>query len=92
MSKIKTDNWVCNWCGSEEVYKKVFINMNTNKQAYLPWTPNYGGCNEGESEYTSDCCDDFEYPMTQFDWQEKVAEATMGNKEEYHKILDGSRL
>ena len=80
------DTWVCNWCGSDEVYEKVFINMNTDKQ-------DYGGSNEGEPEYATECgCNEFEKPITEDEWQEKVAEATIGNKDEYHKILDGGRL
>jgi len=82
----KHDDWVCNWCGSEDVYEIAYIPMNFFPKDYseIRYPKN--------DEYISDCCGDFEYPLTQFEWEEKVAEETMGNKEEYHKILDGSRL
>jgi len=45
-----------------------------------------------ETSYWCDICDEEAKPMTYFKWTEKIAEETMGNKEEYHKILDGSRM
>ncbi len=45
----------------------------------------------GIEEYYMNDCDCSEEVMTAFDFEEKIAEETMGNKEEYHKILDGSR-
>jgi hypothetical protein len=41
-----------------------------------------------EEVYDCDCDEEI---ITYFEFQEKIAEETMGNKEEYHKILDGSR-
>lgn len=43
-----------------------------------------------EEVYMEDC-DCSEEVMTSFDFEEKVAEQTMGNKDEYHRILDGGR-
>ena len=76
-------HWVCNWCGSDQVYEKVFINMNTLKNDYSKETT--------EPEYAGDCCGQFEYPMHQQEWEEKVIEDCNGNKDKYMKILDGGR-
>ena len=57
-------DWVCNWCGSDQVYEKVFINMNTLKNDYSKETT--------EPEYAGDCCGEFEYAMHQQEWEEKV--------------------
>lgn len=78
--------WVCQWCGSEDIYEIAYIPMNSFPKNYSEIRFPKG------DEYIGECCGDFEYPLTRFEWEEKVAEETMGNKEEYHKILDGSRL
>ena len=36
-------------------------------------------------------CDCSEEVVTYFEFKESVAEETMGNKDEYHRILDGGR-
>ena len=77
------DYFVCNWCGSDAVYEKVFINMNTGKQDYSKETV--------ESEYAADCCGNFDYPMKQSEWEEQIIEDCNGNKDKYMKILDGER-
>jgi len=79
---MKDDTWVCNYCGSEEVEQQVWININTleapdNLKSDIYWCSN---------------CNDEVRPLTYFEWTEKIAEETMGNKEEYHRILDGSRM
>lgn len=76
------DTWVCNYCGSEEVEQQVWININTLE------VPD----NLKSDIYWCSTCNDEVRPLTYFEWQEKIAEETMGNKEEYHKILDGSRM
>ena len=43
-----------------------------------------------EEVYMKDC-DCSEEVMTYFDFKEKMVEETMGNKDEYDLILDGSR-
>ena len=43
-----------------------------------------------EEVYMEDC-DCSEEVVTYFEFKESVAEETMGNKDEYDKILDGSR-
>jgi|TARA_R100001463_G_scaffold45244_2_gene93417 hypothetical protein len=75
--------FVCNWCGSDAVYEKVFVNMNTGKQDYSK--------NAVESEYAGDCCGNFDYPLKESEWEEKVIEDCNGNKDKYMKILDGER-
>jgi len=77
------ETWVCNYCGHDEVYEKVFINMNTGKQDFSKEAT--------ESEYASDCCNDFERPVTEFEWHEILFEECNGNKYEIEKIMDGSR-
>lgn len=79
------DMWVCDYCGSEEVYETAFIPMNGEKIDWdmLIWPKH--------SEYTSDCCDSFEVPMRYEDWEEHIIEECNGNKEKYIAILDGSR-
>jgi len=90
----KSDNWqpktksvhqsfVCNWCGSDEVYEKVFINMNTGKQDYSKETVT--------SEFAADCCGEFEKPLTEDEWYESVFDDCQGNKYEIEKIMEGSR-
>lgn len=81
--KVK-DTYVCNYCGHDEVYEKVFINMNTGKQDYeIKETTT--------DEYASNCCNDFERPVTEFEWHEILFEECNGNKDEIFKIMDGSR-
>ena len=82
-TKDMDDMWVCNYCGHDEVYEKVFINMNTGKQDFSKEAT--------ESEYASDCCNDFERPVTEFEWHEILFEECNGNKYEIEKIMDGSR-
>ena len=90
----KSDNWqpktksvhqsfVCNWCGSDEVYEKVFINMNTGKQDYSKETVT--------SEFAADCCGEFDAPVTEDGWYESVFDDCQGNKYEIEKIMEGSR-
>jgi len=43
-----------------------------------------------EEVYMEDC-DCSEEVVTYFEFKESVAEETMGNKDEYHRILDGGR-
>lgn len=91
MSKDK-DMWVCNHCGSENVFESAFIPMNhSGYENSIPvlsisdivWTK--------YEEYTSDCCNDFEHPMLYSEWEESIIEECNGNKEKYIAILDGSR-
>jgi len=76
------DDWVCDYCGSEEVDEKAWVNMNTLEVTEAI----------DDTTYWCNNCNDEISPMTYFKWTEKIAEETMGNKEEYHKILDGSRM
>tara|TARA_R100000951_G_scaffold913_2_gene2728 strand:+ start:1141 stop:1473 length:333 start_codon:yes stop_codon:yes gene_type:complete len=80
--KDMDDMWVCDYCGSEEVDEKAWVNMNT------------GEITEGVDDTPRWCniCNDEVAPMTYFDWQEKIAEECMGNKDKYDKIMDGSRV
>tara|TARA_Y100000385_G_scaffold281549_1_gene334544 strand:- start:825 stop:1154 length:330 start_codon:yes stop_codon:yes gene_type:complete len=73
------DMWVCGYCGSEEVQEQVWRNMNTKE---IITKNDYYQCVNCEEECT---------PMKHFDWTEKIAEECMGNKDEYDKIMDGSR-
>ncbi len=45
----------------------------------------------GIEEFYMEDCDCSEEVMTYFDFKEKMVEETMGNKDEYDLILDGSR-
>jgi hypothetical protein len=85
---LVTDNWVCNWCGSDDVYYEAHINMNQTK-----WDENKAGNIVVHSDnYSSGCkCGDFESPMKREEWEEKVFEECSGNKDKYIKILDGER-
>jgi hypothetical protein len=76
------DMWVCDYCGTEEVDEKAWVNMNTLEVM------------EGVDDTTYWCniCNDESSPMKYFEWQEKIAEECGGNKEKYHQILDGSRM
>jgi len=86
------DIWVCNYCGSENVFESAFIPMNhSGYENSIPilsldniiW-PKY-------EEYTSDCCDSFDYPLKYSEWEEQIIEECNGNKDKYIAILDGSR-
>ena len=74
--------WVCDYCGSEEVEEKVWVNMNT--QEIIDTT--------SIDDYYCDTCQDETKPMTYFEWQEKIAEECGGNKNKYDEIMDGSRM
>jgi len=76
------DIWVCSYCGSEEIDEKAWVDVNTLEFTYGIDDP----------EYWCSTCNEEIKPMTYFKWKEKIAEETMGNKEEYHRILDGSRM
>ena len=76
------DSWVCEYCGSDEVDETAWVNINTLEVTSTIDDPNYW-CHS---------CGEEVQPMSYFKWTEKIAEETMGNKEEYHKILDGSRM
>lgn len=76
------DSWVCSYCGSEEVSQSAWVNINTEKLVDFI----------DEDSYSCDICDEDAKPMKYFEWTEKIAKETMGNKEEYHRILDGSRM
>lgn len=45
----------------------------------------------GIEEFYMEDCDCSEEVVTYFEFKESVAEETMGNKDEYHRILDGGR-
>ena len=79
------DIWVCNYCGSEEVYEEAFVPMNNVKLDWdrIIWPKN--------TAYTSDCCDSFDYPLRYSEWEEQIIEECNGNKDKYIAILDGSR-
>jgi len=76
------DIYVCDWCGSDDIQEEAYVNPNNFNEIEV----------QSEGINYCDGCegDDIEI-VTMFEWQEKVAEATMGNKDLYHKILDGSR-
>lgn len=78
--KDMDDMWVCDYCGSEEVQESVWVNMNTDK---IVGSSDYHWC---DNCYEETC------PITYFDWCEKIAEECGGNKDEYDKIIDGSRM
>lgn len=80
--KDMDDMWVCDYCGSEEVEEKVWVNMNT--QEIIDTT--------SVDDYYCDTCQDETKPMTYFDFKEKIAEECGGNKDKYDKIMDGSRM
>ena len=81
-SKDMDDMWVCDYCGTEEVDEKAWVNMNTLEVT------------EGVDDTTYWCnnCNDEVAPLTYFEWQEKIAEECGGNKDKYDKIMDGSRM
>lgn len=76
------DMWVCDYCGTEEVDEKAWVNMNTLEVI------------EGVDDTTYWCnsCNDEASPLTYFEFKEKIAEECGGNKDKYHQILDGSRM
>lgn len=76
--------WVCDWCGSEDIQEQVWINMNATE---ISW----GVVTAGDDQFWCGTCENEARPMTYFEWQEKIAEECMGNKDEYDKIMDGSR-
>ena len=73
--------YVCDYCGSEEVSQSAWVNINTNKLNDFV----------EDSSFWCDSCNEETSPMTYFDWQEKIAEECMGNKDKYDKIMDGGR-
>ena len=75
------DMYVCDYCGSEEVSQSAWVNINTNKLNDFV----------EDSSFWCDSCNEETSPMTYFDWQEKIAEECMGNKDKYDKIMDGGR-
>ena len=76
------DMWVCDYCGTEEVDEKAWVNMNTGMITEPDDYTNYwcNNCNEEVS------------PMYYHEWQEKIIEECGGNKDKYDKIMDGSRM
>ena len=82
---VDTDMWVCNWCGSEEIYESAFIPMNGKVIDWnnIKWPKN--------SEYIADCCGEFDYPLLHEEWYEEVFDDCQGNKYEIEKIMDGGR-
>ena len=78
---IIEDMYVCHYCGSEEVSQSGWVNINTEKLNDFV----------EDSSFWCDNCDEETVAMKHFDWQEKIAEECMGNKDEYDKIMDGSR-
>ena len=75
------NTWVCGYCGSEEVSQSGWVNINTEKLNDFV----------EDSSFWCDNCNEEISPMTYFDWQEKIAEECMGNKDKYDKIMDGGR-
>jgi hypothetical protein len=80
--KDMDDMWVCDYCGSEEVDEKAWVNMNTLEVT---------DCIEGTTYWCNNCNDEVA-PLTYLEWQEKIAEECGGNKDKYHEIMDGSRM
>ena len=83
---MENNTWVCSYCGSEEVLIK-----NTQSSSYDMNTEEIVDF-VNESIYWCDTCNEETKLLKYFEWTEKIAEETIGNKEEYHKILDGSRM
>ena len=83
--KYNDETWVCNWCGSDDVYENAYVPMNNVKLDWnkIMWPKN--------SSYKSDCCDNFEHPLRYEEWEEQIIEECNGNKDKYIAILDGSR-
>ena len=80
------EQWVCNYCGSEEVYELAYVPMNAEQISWdtVKWPKH--------NEYTSDCCNGFMGPMLYSEWEEEIIEECNGNKEKYIAILDGGRM
>tara|TARA_B100001113_G_scaffold262466_1_gene217386 strand:- start:263 stop:544 length:282 start_codon:yes stop_codon:yes gene_type:complete len=74
--------WVCDYCGTEEVDEKAWVNMNS-MEVTEPVDDTYYWCN---------CCNEEVHPMYYPEWQEKIIEECGGNKDKYDKIMDGSRM
>lgn len=94
MSKKKVrkpdpDIWVCQWCGSDDIYEAAYVPMNMESNVTLKWDYIKWPMHE---HYISDCCNDFERPVTEFEWHEIVFEECHGNKHEIEKIIEGSRM
>ena len=81
-SKDMDDMYVCDYCGSEDVDEKAWVNMNT-LEVSSPDSDTIFWCNT---------CNDEASPITYFEFQEKIAEECGGNKDKYDKIMDGSRM
>lgn len=79
--------WVCQWCGSDNIYEAAYVPMNYAELNWdnIKWPKNSG-------DFISDCCDDFEHPVTEFEWHEIVFEECNGNKHEIEKVIEGSRM
>ncbi len=84
-SRNREDTWVCNYCGSDDIYETSYVPMNSIK---LDWNNVRFPKN---AEYFADCCDDFEHPLLYQEWEELIIEECNGNKDKYIAILDGSR-
>jgi hypothetical protein len=80
--KDMDDMWVCDYCGTEEVDEKAWVNMNT-----LEVTETVEG-----TTYWCNNCNDEVAPLTYFEWTEKIAEECGGNKDKYDEITAGSRM
>ena len=92
-NKKEADIWVCNYCGSEEVYENAYIPMNhSGYEKSIPVLPLHNVIFPKHENYISDCCDDFEHPLQYSEWEEQIIEECNGNKEKYIAILDGSRM
>ena len=80
--KDMDDMWVCDYCGSEDVDEKAWINMNSLEVTDAVNDTTYW-CNNCEEEVS---------PMYYDEWQEKIVIECGGNKDKYDKIMDGSRM
>jgi hypothetical protein len=80
--KDMDDMWVCDYCGTEEVDEKAWVNMNT-----LEVTESVD-----DTTYWCNNCNDEVAPLTYFEWTEKIAEECGGNKDKYDEITAGSRM
>ena len=81
-NKDMDDMYVCDYCGSEEVDEKAWVNMNTLEVTSA----------DSDTIFWCNICDDETSPMTYFEFQEKIAEECGGNKDKYDQIMDGSRM
>lgn len=80
--KDMDDMWVCDYCGTEEVDEKAWVNMNTHEVTE---------CVEDTTYWCNNCNDEI-LPLTYFEWTEKIAEECGGNKDKYDEITAGSRM